>query len=95
MHAGEVSGPWGPEMIQSLRVEDLEGIFRAPPELLLLGTGRKTAFPAPEILDALSDAHIPFECMDSRSCARTYNLLLGEGRRVSAGVLLPAADSQD
>lgn len=94
MHAGEISGPWGPEMIHALRAEDLEDIFLAPPELLLLGTGRKTTFPPPEILDALSDAHIPFECMDSRACARTYNLLLGEGRKVSAAVLLPSADSQ-
>jgi len=62
-----------------------------PPEILLIGTGRTTAFPDPSILEALADAHIGFECMDSRAAARTYNILVAEGRDVSAAMLLPNA----
>jgi len=91
VHKGTVTGPWGPEQIRNLRVGDLKEIFQSPPEILLLGSGRKTTFPASEVLTALSEAHIPFECMDSRSAARTYNILLGEGRDVSAAMLLPSA----
>jgi len=39
----------------------------------------------------LSDAHIGFEFMDSRSAARTYNILMAEGRPVSAALLLPGS----
>jgi len=37
----------------------------------------------------MAEHHIGFECMDSRASARTYNILVGEGRTVSAAMLLP------
>jgi len=61
------------------------------PEVLILGTGRLTTFPSANILSYLAERHIGFECMDSRSAARTYNILVGEGRNVSAAILLPGA----
>jgi len=57
----------------------------------VIGTGRLTSFPNEEVMQALADAHIGFECMDSRAAARTYNILVGEGRIVSAAMLLPNA----
>lgn len=65
--------------------------MESAPEVLLIGTGRTTAFPDADILAELEDRHIGFECMDSRSAARTYNVLVSEGRNVSAAVLLPKA----
>jgi len=62
-----------------------------PPEVLIIGTGRQTAFPDAAVLDMLAEAHIGFECMDSRAAARTYNILVSEGRDVSAAMLLPNA----
>jgi len=59
------------------------------PEILILGTGRTTAFPHASVMQYLSEHHIGFECMDSRSAARTYNILVAEGRTVSAAMLLP------
>jgi len=59
--------------------------------VLLIGTGRNTAFPDAAVLQTLHDAHIGFECMDSRAAARTYNILIAEGREVSVAMLLPAA----
>jgi len=44
-------------------------------------------------MKALAEAHIGFECMDSRAAARTYNILVGEGRIVSAAMLLPNASN--
>jgi len=63
----------------------------SPPEVLLIGTGRTTAFPNADVMQALDQAHIGFECMDSRAAARTYNILIGEGRNVSLAMLLPNA----
>ena len=61
------------------------------PEILIIGTGRTTAFPEADVLQHLSERHIGFECMDSRSAARTYNILIAEGRNVSTAMLLPGS----
>jgi len=57
----------------------------------LIGTGRTTAFPNPTVFEVLETAHIGFECMDTRAAARTYNILVAEGRDVSAAMLPPKA----
>jgi len=91
LHAGKVTAPWGPEHLQGLGVEHLQPILETPPEVLIIGTGRITCFPSEDVLDALQHAHIGYECMDSRSAARTYNILVTEGRTTSAVMLLPSA----
>ena len=70
-------------------VKHLELFTHTPPEVLILGTGRRTCFPDEAIRSYLRDQKIGFECMDSRSAARTYNILVAEGRPVSAALLLP------
>lgn len=91
MHGGTVSA-WRPESISDIQPDDLALFSEKPPEVLLIGTGRKTVFPDAHIMQALKTAHIGFECMDSRSAARTYNILIGEGRDVSVAMLLPGAN---
>lgn len=59
--------------------------------MAILGTGRTTAFPGREILDAFAAIHLGVECMDTRSAARTYNILVAEGRDVSVAMLPPSA----
>lgn len=59
-------------------------------ELLLLGLGRRTA-PLALALRAAMKAHgVSLEAMDTGAACRTYNLLLGEDRRVAAALLPPA-----
>ncbi len=89
IHQNTVTAPWGPDRLQNLTTEHLQTIIASPPEVIILGTGRVTAFPDSDILDYMSEHHIGFECMDSRAAARTYNILVGEGRTVSAALLLP------
>ena len=56
-------------------------------DVLLLGTG-KTIARAPADLTAELDAiGIGVEAMDSAAAARTFNVLLSEGRRVAAALL--------
>lgn len=83
--------PWGPKHISDLGLGHLQQVFKQPPELLLIGTGRTTAFPAADVLLALRQERVGVECMDSRATARTYNILVGEGREVAAAMLLPGA----
>lgn len=91
IHRGQITHPWGPEKLRSLNMEHLTVFLEQPPEVLILGTGRTTCFPEADILDFMAEKHIGFECMDSRSAARTYNILVAEGRTVSAAMLLPSA----
>ncbi len=58
------------------------------PEVLLLGTGSRLRFPHPRLYRQLTEARIPVECMDTPAACRTYNILLGEGRKVVAAILV-------
>jgi uncharacterized protein len=59
-------------------------------EILLLGVGlRMTAFPA-ALRQSLKASGIALEVMDTGAACRTFNLLIGESRRVAAALLPPA-----
>lgn len=75
------------------RFEDLEAAHFAPlaedrPELVLFGSGSKLRFPQPAWLRPLVQARIGVETMDTGAACRTWNILAGEGRRVTAVLLL-------
>ena len=52
-------------------------------DVLLVGTGAEIAHVAPEFRNALEAAGIGVDVMNSPAAARTYNVLLGEGRRIA------------
>jgi uncharacterized protein len=56
---------------------------------LLLGCGSRAVLPAPDMMAALKARGIVAEPMTTGAACRTYNVLLGEGRKVAA-LLLPA-----
>ena len=61
-------------------------------EIVLLGSGARLRFPHPRLTQALGKAGIGLEVMDTRAACRTYNILLDEGRRVAAALLIEPAD---
>ncbi|RVT84171.1 hypothetical protein DXV76_10800 [Rhodobacteraceae bacterium CCMM004] len=56
-------------------------------DILFVGTGAETAHPPPGFRAALEAAGIAVEAMATPAACRTYNVLLGEGRRVGAALL--------
>jgi len=58
------------------------------PELVIVGTGKKSVFPPRELMFAFARRGVGLELMDTAAAARTFNVLAGEGRRVAA-VLYP------
>ena len=54
---------------------------------LLLGTGIAQVFPAPAVRKAFVDAGIGLDPMSTGAAARTYNVLLAEGRPVAAALI--------
>jgi len=57
------------------------------PEVILIGTGLHQCFLAPEMLAPLLALGVGIETMSTQAAARTYNILMAEGRRVVAALL--------
>jgi uncharacterized protein len=75
----------------TLPPEALEPVLALQPELVVLGTGARQAFPPAATMAAALRRGIGLEAMTNDAAARTYSVLAGEGRRVVAAFLLPAA----
>jgi len=57
------------------------------PEVLLVGTGARLQFLPREIIAPLLAAGVGVEVMDTQAAARTYNILMAEGRRVAVALM--------
>ncbi len=58
------------------------------PELVLIGTGLRQQFPDASFGAQLLRAGVGYEVMDTGAACRTFNVLVSEGRRVVAVLLL-------
>ncbi len=56
-------------------------------DVLLVGTGTEVAHVPPAFRSLLEDAGVGVEQMATPAACRTYNVLLGEGRRIGAALL--------
>jgi uncharacterized protein len=77
---------WEPAILSSGQFGPVFAERRAV-DLLLLGTGRTQVFPGAELRRAFANVEITLEVMDTGAACRTYNVLLGEGRRVAAALI--------
>lgn len=57
-------------------------------DLLLIGSGKHQQILPPKIKSGLKEAGIALEVMDTGAAVRTYNVLLAEGRRVAAALIM-------
>ncbi|XQM33669.1 Xcc1710-like domain-containing protein [Cupriavidus sp. H19C3] len=83
--------PWPVERFEDLAPEHFEALLEKGPEVVLLGTGARLRFPHPRLTAALSRRRIGVDAMDMQAACRTYNILMAEGRKVAAILLLDAA----
>jgi len=79
---------WSVGGFDVLRTEDFAALLKSEPEVVLLGTGSRQRFPHPKLSAPLASARVGFEVMDTQAACRTYNILVAEGRRVLAVLLL-------
>jgi uncharacterized protein len=79
---------WAPRDVAALTAADLEPLLALTPSLVLLGTGARLRFPAPDVAAACLTRGIGFEVMDNAAAARTFTVLASEGRNLVAGFLL-------
>lgn len=76
------AGPWG-GLTDTAAPLSLAGRI----DVLLLGMGAEIAHPPAAFRQALESAGIGVEMMNSPAACRTYNVLLGEGRRIAVALL--------
>lgn len=79
---------WTVSAFDSLNQENFECLLAYQPEVVLLGTGASHRFIRPYLIQDLTSANIPVECMTTDAACRTYNILMAEGRKVAAALIL-------
>ncbi|MFC4159344.1 Mth938-like domain-containing protein [Chitinimonas lacunae] len=83
----EAVKPWRPAGFDDLQEQDFTALLELKPEVVLLGTGSQLRFPHPRLTQGLLHAHVGVDAMDLSALCRTFNILVGEDRRVVALVL--------
>jgi uncharacterized protein len=73
--------------LEDLVAIEASRILALEPELVLLGTGARQIFPVSSFGAQFLRAGIGFEVMDTGAACRTFNVLVGEQRRVAALLL--------
>ncbi len=84
LSASTLIDDWAPQQLSELSAEHLQSITEMSAELLLIGSGERLCFPSAEQRGALTRLGIGHEVMDTAAACRTFNVLVGEGRRVVA-----------
>ena len=82
---------WDVASFEQLSEQHFEQIAADAPDVVVLGTGARQRFVHPRLIAALSARHVGVECMDSKAACRTYNILMGEGRKVTLALIIEGA----
>ncbi len=80
--------PWPVNAFDALTPELFEMLLAPAPEVVVFGSGARLRFPHPRLTAALAAKRIGVEAMDFKAACRTYNILMSEGRRVAAALLI-------
>jgi uncharacterized protein len=84
----EQSRSWDVAAFDDLATDSFGPIVEADPrpELLLIGSGDRMKLLPSRLRQSIRMSGIVIEVMDTGAACRTYNVLLGEGRRVAAAL---------
>ncbi len=79
---------WPVSAFDALAPEHFAMLLDPAPELVIFGSGARLRFPHPRLVAALTAKRIGVETMDFQAACRTYNILMAEGRKVAAALLI-------
>lgn len=79
---------WPVRAVSDLTDERVQELLDLKPDVVLLGTGGQTRFPAQSVFAALYQRGIGLEAMTTAAACRTFNVLVSEERNVIAGLML-------
>jgi uncharacterized protein len=79
---------WPVASFEELQVEHFEQLLAEQPDVVILGTGARQRFVHPRLTAPLIARQIGVECMDTNAACRTYNILMGEGRKALLALII-------
>ncbi|ABA56715.1 Mth938-like domain-containing protein [Nitrosococcus oceani] len=79
---------WSPASFSELEKAHFQAFLEMEPEVVVVGTGEQSHFLSPRLIEPLLRHQIGVEFMDTAAACRTYNILVGEGRRVVAALFI-------
>ena len=85
--ADNVLTDWSRKKVSDLEISDFEKLAEFDAEIVILGTGQELVFPNIKLLKPLVDQRCGYEIMNSRAACNTFNVLVGDGRKVIAALL--------
>ncbi|HOV58509.1 MAG TPA: Mth938-like domain-containing protein [Rhodanobacteraceae bacterium] len=80
---------WPVQDLAQLDATAIDAVLALRPEVVILGTGARAVFPPPAVQAQFLQRGIGLETMDNAAAARTFNVLVSEGRRAVAAFILP------
>ena len=80
---------WQVSHVRDLHSEAMQALVDTAPAIIVIGSGRHASILPQDVYSVPLAQGIGLEIMATRSACRCYNILLEEGRRVTAA-LLPA-----
>lgn len=80
---------WAPRTAAEITINDFIEVIaeQTTIDVLLIGTGAKMQRLSSEIIDSLKSHNIAFDVMSTSAAIHSYNLMLGEDRRVAAALI--------
>jgi uncharacterized protein len=81
--------PWNAAAPGTLTFAELAPALELEPTIVLVGTGTERTLPDVELMAALAARSVGLEIMSTPAACRTFNVLLGEQRRVVAALFNP------
>lgn len=82
---------WNVTHFEDLTAAHFEAIAADKPDVVILGTGERQRFVHPRLIASLTALRIGVESMDSHAACRTYNILMGEGRKATLALIIEGA----
>jgi uncharacterized protein len=79
---------WGPQRPADLEPVHVAALTELEPQVIVIGTGVRQLLPEPRVWVPALSLGIGVEIMDTGAACRTYNILLAEGRKVAAGLIM-------
>lgn len=79
---------WSCTRFEDIKTEDFEQIAKLDPAVVIFGSGQRIRFPQAALIAPLIARNIGIETMDLQAACRTYNVLMAEGRKVVAALLI-------
>ncbi|MEG2049689.1 MAG: Mth938-like domain-containing protein, partial [Comamonas sp.] len=79
---------WDVASFEELTEAHFAQILADAPDVVILGTGERQRFVHPRLTAPLLSKQIGVECMDTNAACRTYNILMGEGRKALLALII-------